>query len=71
MCAILLCLHVVQCLMERVSMSRWVPWQSFTYESSSTIDIVHRDMDMLAVLKGNFVSQHVIRDNVMIYLLEL
>lgn len=52
-------------------MSRWVPWQSFTYESSSTIDIVHRDMDMLAVLKGNFVSQHVIRDNVMIYLLEL
>lgn len=71
MCAILLCLHVVQCLMERVSMSRWVSWQSFTYESSSTIDIVHRDMDMLAVLKGNFVSQHVIRDNVMIYLLEL
>lgn len=52
-------------------MSRWVSWQSFTYESSSTIDIVHRDMDMLAVLKGKFVSQHVIRDNVMIYLLEL
>lgn len=45
--------------------------KSFTYESSSTIDIVDRDMDILAVLKGKFVNEDGIRDNVMIYLLEL